>query len=197
MSGLTFNGGNTSSNGTLKITNATFTTATYNYTGVHSGNIHLDSTPLTHLHWGVVNQHLRPQRRNPSSTCPPAPRPCWKPRPPEMTKSPAAAPAAPTLHRPSFANPATNGALSVNTAGSNSLVELAANDPLFAPTTETFAGQSGDTFQFENAGAVPDDTSLTLDSATLDLNGLSPTIDGFNGNASAVVTNSGRIPQHA
>ncbi len=54
-------------------------------------------------------------------------------------------------------------------------------DSGFSPATETFTGQASDTFQFTNASAVPDTTSVTLTTATLDLHDLSPTIDALNG----------------
>ncbi len=75
-----------------------------------------------------------------------------------------------------------SGSLTVATNGSSSTVQLAAMDNGFAPTTEAFSGKSGDIFQLTAAGAVPSATSVTLTTATLDLNGLSPTINALNGN---------------
>ncbi len=85
----------------------------------------------------------------------------------------------PAFETTTFANPATS--LTINTAGSSSLVQLAAMDNGFAPGTETFSGAASDTFRFTSAAAVPTTTSVTLTTATLDLNGLSPTINGLNG----------------
>src|SRR5206468_483652 len=85
----------------------------------------------------------------------------------------------PGFETTTFANPDTS--LTVTTAGGGNLVQLAGMDSGFAPTTENFSGAAGDTFQFTTAGAVPNSTSVTLTTATLDLNGLSPTIDALNG----------------
>ncbi|WP_161967245.1 autotransporter-associated beta strand repeat-containing protein [Fimbriiglobus ruber] len=85
-----------------------------------------------------------------------------------------------------FANPATS--LTINAAG-GSTVQLAAMDAGFAPATETFTGLATDTYQFTNAGAVPAATGVTLTTADLDLNGLSPTIGALNG--TGTILNSG------
>ncbi len=192
VNGLTFNGGNAAGNGTLDVINDdTVTTATYNYTGVHSGNIQLDSILINYT--GVSSISTSSRTGNASFNLPAGAQAV-------LEAASAGNDQITSIGGPFFASTSfdaaanANSTLAVNTAGSNSLVELAANDPLFAPTTATFAGQSGDTFQFENAGAVPDGTSVTVNSATLDLHGFSPTIDGLSGNASALVTNSGASP---
>jgi autotransporter-associated beta strand protein len=96
--------------------------------------------------------------------------------------------AGPGLAPTTFADPGT--ALTVNTAGGSSLVKLATMDAGFAPTSERFTGQAGDTFRLVNANAVPSATSLTLTTAALDLHGLSPTIGSLNGSGTVTNTSS-------
>jgi autotransporter-associated beta strand protein len=83
-----------------------------------------------------------------------------------------------------FANP--GGALTVNTAGGSSLIQLAAMDSGFAPATETLNGQAGDTFRLSTANAVPAATVLLVSGATFDLNGSSDTIAGLSGNGTVM-----------
>jgi autotransporter-associated beta strand protein len=79
--------------------------------------------------------------------------------------------------------------LTVNTTGGNSVVTLGIPGNGFStPPTETFRGQAGDVFRFAAANAIRPSTSVTLLTATLDLNGFNPTIDGLNG--TGIVTNN-------
>ncbi len=94
-----------------------------------------------------------------------------------------------TLITTTFSDPTS--ALSVNTNGSGSLVQLAAMDSGFAPVLETFTGKSSDVFQFTAAGAVPSSTNVTLTTAMLDLNDQTPTINALNGNGT--ITDSGTL----
>jgi autotransporter-associated beta strand protein len=89
---------------------------------------------------------------------------------------------------PVFSFDSPSPALTVHTAGGGSKIQLAAMDPAFSPTSESFTGSAGDAVVFENAGAVPRSASITLGNVTLDLNGLSPVIDGLAGNGT--VTNN-------
>ncbi len=84
-----------------------------------------------------------------------------------------------------FLNPATS--LTVTTAG-GSTVQLDAMDNGFKPTSEVFSGLASDTYRLNNVAAIASQTSVTVTLATLDLNGLSPTINGLNGNG--IITNN-------
>ncbi len=84
-----------------------------------------------------------------------------------------------------FADPSAT--FTVNTVG-GSQVELGAMDATFNPSQELLIGKIGDLFQFTAAGAVPSATTLTLSAATLDLNGLSPTLVALDG--TGLVTDS-------
>jgi autotransporter-associated beta strand protein len=67
-------------------------------------------------------------------------------------------------------------------AGGSDLVNLAPMDSGFAPAAEVFNGISGDVFQLTNAGALTATNQVAVNSATLDLNGLSPGISSLGGN---------------
>ncbi len=77
-----------------------------------------------------------------------------------------------------FTNPST---LTVATSGGNSLVELGLMDAFFGPGVETFSGLPGDIFQVTDPGALAFATTVDLSTATLDLNGFSPSFDALNG----------------
>src|SRR5205807_1244576 len=89
-----------------------------------------------------------------------------------------------------FGNPA--GTLTVATNGGNSTVALGAMDFYFAPGVETFSGLPGDLFGLFSAFALNSSTTVDLTSATLDLLGISPTIDALNGDGT-ISNNSGTL----
>src|SRR5207248_1859036 len=70
----------------------------------------------------------------------------------------------PAFETTTFNSPATS--LTINTADTSSLVQLAAMDNGFAPSTEAFSGSANDTFKFTSAAAVAGATSITLTTST-------------------------------
>lgn len=181
---VTFDGGTGASPHTLTLENGSFTTATFNDTTASSGTIDLDSEQITYSDLTVPSGTIAISDETSQTSL--------------AFNLPTAAQGtlgvagvseftSTTFASTSFTDPA--GALTVNADGGSSVVQLGAMDNSFAPASEIFTGQAGDTFQFMNATAVPSTTALTITTATLDLNGLDPTIDALNGNG--VITNNG------
>src|SRR5205823_1568667 len=86
-----------------------------------------------------------------------------------------------------FMNPATS--LAIAGGGGSTLVQLKTMDSAFAPALETFSSpSSADSFQFINANAIASTTTVGLNTAIMDLNGVSPTMDALNGDG--LITNS-------
>jgi autotransporter-associated beta strand protein len=169
---------------TLTLTNGTFTNATYTYSGSGGGTINLDSDTITVTNLASIADSNT--YTNETFILPAAAKATLQDDGTnnngisEITSSNGAA------ITTTFRNPGTS--LTVTTSGGSSLVSLTTMDNGFAPASETFSGQSGDLFQLTAAGAVPSATSVTLTTATLDLNGLSPTINGLTG--SGTITDS-------
>lgn len=182
---VTFDGGTgTASPHTLTLENGSFTTATFNDSTASSGTIDLDSEQITYsdltVPSGTIAISDETSQTNLVFNLPTAAQgTLGVAGVSEFTST--------TFASTSFTDPA--GALTVNADGGSSVVQLGAMDNGFAPASEIFTGQAGDTFQFTNATAVPSTTALTITTATLDLNGLDPTIDALNGNG--VITNNG------
>jgi autotransporter-associated beta strand protein len=77
--------------------------------------------------------------------------------------------------------------LALHTSG-GSLVTLFPLDPTASIPQLVLSGTSGDEFRMGSTSGIRSGTSLTLGAGTLDLNGLSPTINGLSG--TGIVTNS-------
>ncbi len=183
---VSFDGGSGFASHTLSFQNGTFTNATYTYTGVRGGSVTLGGQTITFsrvlsiadtdtnasdtfvLASGAVASLLDDGTNNNGIS--------------EITSSNYG------VVTTTFKNPSTS--LAVSTSGGSTLVQLGAMDNGFAPTSETFSGSSGDTFMLKAAAALPASTSVTLSSATttLDLAGLSSTINGLSG--SGTITDS-------
>jgi autotransporter-associated beta strand protein len=182
---VVFNGG--SGTNTLNVTGGTFSKEQFDYTNAHDGDELLTDTAGTTT---IDYSHLTPIDNSDTAAD-------------VVFNLPAGAQARledngivadgisqlrslnSTFELTIFANP-TNS-LTINTAG-NSTVQLAPMDSGFTPVTESFQGQATDTFQLTDTNAVPNATTIILNTATLDLHGLSPTVAGLSG--SGTVTSS-------
>ncbi len=78
-----------------------------------------------------------------------------------------------------FANPAAS--LTINTAGSSSIVKLFATDAAFAPAALNLTGASGDRFILQASNILPDSSAVSLSVAKLELNGKSDSIGSLAG----------------
>ncbi len=171
---VTFDGGSGNGSGlahTVTLENGSFTTETYTYTGSGSGAIDLDGQSVTYA--DVTSSSNTTTVSNITIDLPSAASATLQAGSPkdEITGT--------GIVPSGFENPGAS--LTVSTAGGSSLVKLAAMDAGFQPTGETFSGMAGDIFRLETAGAVPMQTSLTVNTVSLDLNGFSPTINGLFG----------------
>jgi autotransporter-associated beta strand protein len=180
-----FDGGTGNASHTVTLENGTFTTASFTDNSASSGTIALDAETISYSH--VTSIADTTNEGNVVFTLPAGAKGSL-----QDNATPTDGISALITSNSSFV-PATfvdpTATLTVNAAGGGSKIQLGAMDNGFSPTTETFTGQAGDTFQFTSASAVPSAASVTLTTATLDLNGLSPSIDGLNGNGT--ITNKG------
>ncbi len=186
---VSFDGGSGNAAHTVTLKNGNFTSATYTYTGARSGSINLDGQVITFTNTSSVantstvandtfvlaagaQASLQDDGTNNNGIS-------------EITSTNSG------FVTTTFSNPGTS--LAVNTAGSSSLVQLAGMDNGFAPTAESFTGLSGDIFKLKVVGALAGNTSVTLNTAALDLNGLSPIIDALAGSGTITSSASGSL----
>src|SRR5205807_2736336 len=167
-----FDGGSGALAHTLTIQNGSFTDEAYTYAGTNSGTISLDgdtisfsrltstanTTTVSNLTFNLLPAALATLQAGSSPSN-------------QITGT--------GVVTSSFANPTS--ALVINTAGGGSLVNLAAMGTSFKPATETFSGQATDSFQFRTASAVAATTSVDVETAILDLHGISPTFASLAG----------------
>lgn len=81
--------------------------------------------------------------------------------------------------------------LTINTSGNGNVVQIGAQAADFAPSMITLNGSSSDTFTLTAAAALPAASAVTLNAATLNLNGNSTTISGLTGNGNVTNTAGG------
>ena len=163
---------------TLTLTNASFTNKTYDYTGPGSGIINLDGETIIFSSMSSIADST--SQANLNLDLPSAAKASLQDNGNSSDDISEIASLSGGFVTTTFESPAAS--LAITTAGGNSVVQLAAMDNGFSPTTEAFTGATGDLFQFETATAISSSTSVDLTAATLDLNGFSPAIDALSGN---------------
>ncbi len=172
---INFNGGPGSNS--LSLVNGFFNTAAYTYTDNTSGSASLDGQTITFSNTASITD--ADTNTNDVFNLPAGATASLSPDAnfgnADITGSNK------TVVPTTFVDPQTGDTLTVSTGGQSSVVQLNLMDGGFAPSMETFSGLAGDVFQFLDPAAVPITTSVTLTTATLDLNGLSPTFDALDG----------------
>jgi len=182
---VNFNGGPGSAAHTLTITGGTFPNESYAYTGTQSGTITIGGQVITYSN--VTANADTTTVANLTINLPPSVQAMLQDDGASNNGVSEIVSSSNSFPLTAFGSPTAS--LTIATAGSGSQVQLKTMDPAFHPITEVFSSSSaGDVFQFVNAGAVADTTSVTLTTAELDVNGNSPTIDALNGNG--LITNT-------
>ncbi len=186
MGGLTFNGQDPATNpgDQLVLIGGTFATVTHNLTGIGAGNIDLNSdatseitytglepvnstgSTMNYLVFNILAAGTTDAVLSDHGTA-------------TDGNSQLKFTGASSLEDIIFANPA--GSVTINSAGTNSVVGLANMDSGFAPTSMLFSGVVGDKFLLTQSNSIPNLTALTVTTATLDLNGFSDTIGSLAG----------------
>ena len=170
---VTFDGGPGTLAHSLTIQNNSFTNESYTYTGANSGTIALDGLTVGFTH--VTASANTTTGANFTFNLPSGAQATLQAN---GTANDATVIAG--FFSSTYNNPTT--ALTVNTAGGSSVVNLAAMIANFTPATETLSGHAGDSFVVKSSAALPSTASMTLNSATLDLHGFNPVIDALAGN---------------
>ena len=174
---VTFDGGTGAGVHTLTLQSAGFSSETFTYTGAQAGNVDLDGQPVTFSRvTGIADTTTETDL---ALKLPGAAHGILQDDGNLTNGYSQVASTNAGFDTTTFANP--SGSLTVTAKGSSTLVQLAGMDNGFGPTVETLVGQASDTFQFQATPAIPSTTSLTLTTASLDLNGLNPTINALNG----------------
>ncbi len=186
---VSFDGGLGSSPHTLTLENGTYAKATYNLTGAGSGNVSIDGETISYTNATLVADRTV--------------------HPVEIINLPVGAQASlqndndyafiPGLSEVTslnagfvttvFTDPANS--FTVNTVGGPSLVQLNLMNSAFDPVQETFNGQAADVYQFIAEAAIQANTNLAINTATLDLKGLNPTVNALTGNGIITTSVSG------